>query len=160
MIKLITFLLLSVSLLSGCGFKPIYEHKKHSSMPVEIGNLLFSDMKFKKHIYTLKSSLTDTINPDKISPKYYLNVTIHKTKYSFDTQNNSINNRIKILIVADYQLFDIETKKQITKDTIYYSDSFEVSSSPYSAHISEEETVDLLLSQLADEIKIRITDYM
>ena len=129
-------------------------------MPVEIGFLHFADVKFQKHIYTLKSSLVNTINPDKIAAKYYLNINIRKTVYSFDTQNNSINNRSKILITAEYNIVDIETKKQIINDIIYYSDSFEVSSSPYSAHISEEETVDLLLNQLADEIKIRITDYI
>lgn len=159
MTKQIASLILCLCL-CACGFKPIYEHRKHSSMPVEIDSLNFSDVKFKKHIFTLRSSLVDTINPDKIPAKYSLNISLQKTLYSFDTQNNSINNRSKILITAHYQLVDITTKKIITNDTIYYSDSFEVSNSPYSAHISEEETVDLLLSQLADEIKIRITDYM
>jgi hypothetical protein len=89
------------------------------------------------------------------STKYLLTVRMLKTVLSFDTQSNSVSTRQRIDLRADFTLTDLNGKK-VAEDFVIASDSFDITVSPYSSLISEEESTNLLAKSLAHEIVLRI----
>lgn len=152
-------ILFSILATTGCGFKPLYKTES-MSFPLKVGSLKFVDAYFDKHLYVFSKALEDSLNPSQIHANYRLDVNIVKQTYNIDTQNNSVNNRTKILLIAQYTLTDLRTDKVIVTDSAYSADSFDITVSPYSTYISEEQSIELLLRNLADEIKIRIIEYL
>ena len=156
----LTFLILTlITFLSvGCNLKPLYSEQE-GALPVKIGNISFSENPSKLNLI-FNNSLEKALNPEgnNISPKYSLDVKLIKSSLSFAIQNNSVNNRTRIDLVADYTLIKLATNKIIVQDKAIAVDSFEITQSPYSNLISEEEVMNILARNLSNEIKLRLSN--
>src|SRR5690606_12951868 len=110
--------------------------------------------------YTLRSelvSILETVSKDKpLQKKYILDVALDKTLVGFGAQQNTINTRNLATLSANYRLSDINTGKEITSGTQKIMDSFEISVSPYSTYVSDEETSIKLAKNLAHELILRL----
>lgn len=143
--------------LTACGFKPVYsEH--NAALPVKIGAISIRAQEPGKLDYTFKHALSQAMRSNDASAQdYTLNVELIKSTLSFDTQNNRVTSRNRLDLRANFTLLD-RNKKVIFNDFAIASDSYEVTSSPYSSLISEEETTNLLAKALAQEIVMHLLD--
>ncbi len=149
----IAFLL---GLLSACGFKPIYGDK-HKSIPIKVGAIHTVNQEYGKLSYIMRRELESTFNPPAAQEpaQYIMSVNLLKSILSFDTQSNRVSTRQRIDLRASFVISDL-TGKKIAEDFVTASDSFDITVSPYSSLISEEESSNLLAKTLAQEIGLRV----
>jgi hypothetical protein len=145
-----------IAALSSCGFKPMYGDR-NSGLPIQISSIAMANAESGKLEYIMRKELENQFNPGGFDEKYYYKIAIilHKTLLSFDTQSNRISSRQRIDMRANFVVTDLNGKK-IIEDFAIASDSFYISTSPYSSLISEEETANLLAKTLAQEISLRV----
>ncbi len=154
----VTILILSFILifLTSCGFRPIYG-ENHNSLPIKLVSVQTLRQDYGKLDYIMRQELEKAFNPlDSCEPaQYTMTVRMLKTVLSFDTQSNRVSTRQRVDLRVDFILTDLNGKK-VTEDFVVASDSFDITISPYSSLISEEETTNLLAKSLAQEITLRV----
>ncbi len=148
--------LIIIAALSSCGFKPMYG-ERNSVLPIKISSITMANAEVGKLEYIMRKELKSQFDPSGFDDKYDYKIAIvlHKSILSFDTQSNRVSSRQRIDMRANFIVKDLNDKK-IIEDFVIASDSFYVSTSPYSSLVSEEETVNLLAKTLAQEISLRV----
>lgn len=143
-------------LLASCNFRPIYS-ENHKSLPIKVAAIHTVGQDYGKLEYIMRQELVSAFNPTSaLEPaQYVMSVRLLKSILSFDTQSNRVSTRQRIDLRADFVLTDLNGKK-ITEDFVVASDSFDITVSPYSSLISEEESSNLLAKTLAQEIALRV----
>ena len=145
-------------ILSSCGFKPVHSSGNYS-LPVKIGAIDGgASADSEKLRYVFSKALNDAMNSqNNSSNSYTLNVRLTRNLLSFDTQNNKTTARNRVDLRADFWVLD-SNQKEIMSDFVITTDSYEITASPYSSLISEEETTNLLAKSLAQEIAVHVMD--
>lgn len=144
--------------LSACGFKPVHSSGNYS-LPVKVGHIDGStNADSEKLRYVFSKALNDAMNSqNNDTNSYTLDVRLTRNLLSFDTQNNKTTARNRVDLRADFVLLD-RNQKEIMRDFVITTDSYEITASPYSSIISEEETTNLLAKSLAQEIVVHLID--
>lgn len=149
-------IMLASVLLTSCSFRPIYG-ENHRSLPIKVASIYTVGQDYGKLEYIMRQELESAFNPTSaLEPaQYVMNVRLLKSILSFDTQSNRVSTRQRIDLRADFILTDLNGKK-VTEDFVVASDSFDITVSPYSSLISEEESSNLLAKTLAQEIGLHV----
>lgn len=153
-LKVLTAIL--IFLLTGCGFKPIYG-ENHQSLPVKVASIHTVSQEYGKLEYIMRHELESAFNPTHTQQpaQYIMRVRLLKSTLSFATQSTRVSTRQRIDLRADFVLTDL-SGKVIADDYVIASDSSDITVSPYSSLISEEESSNLLAKTLAQEIGLRV----
>jgi hypothetical protein len=159
-IKIVLFFMMG-NAITSCSLKPIYSEEVTNISKIKIGQIT-SSAKPSKTDFIFKKSLEGSLlqENDEAKPEYLLNIKLSGSKQSIVIQSNSISSRIQMNLIADYTLIDINTGLEVVSDKAIDIESFEITSSPYSNQISEEETLNLLARNIVNEIKFRLIHYI
>lgn len=157
--KNILILVLVLSVISGCGFKPLYGDNESSTEKlgaIKINVTTTGDIP-EKFVHLLQKAIEGNFNSEQGSRNktHALTVSVVKALASYETQNNT-STRTRITLYVNLALLDLNTNKKIYEDKLIAVDSFQVADSPYSALVSEEETAIRMTKEIANEIELRV----
>ncbi len=145
-------------LLASCGFSPVYGEKNvnHKLSGVKASITPVGDIP-EKFLQKFKRDLEDVLHTNQSDAKitHSLDISVVKTVASYSTQNNT-DTRSRITLIASISVKDLNTEKVVYRDRIMSIDSFQVADSPYSALVTEEETLNRMTKELANEIGLRL----
>ncbi len=155
--KFIFFICLCSSILSACGFSPVYEIKQNSSnitLPaIEITGLSGHDGNL------LKYDLEDEFNPDnRLTQKdFILNASIKMEFLPVLIEPNGKIHRYRIKILSPFELKKKQNLNLIEKGMITRTVSYNVSDSDYSSFIAPQDAIKRGLKEIAHEYRNRFS---
>ncbi len=145
--------MLSLLMVSACGFKPIYATPQGSSAPlsqlVSIGQVDAPD--------TVRAQISSALN-DRISlkegetPKYELIVAVKETAQRLAVQIDATVTRYNYRLRANYTLVDFKTGERI-KGRAQAVTSYNIVNSQYSTLFAERAATEKAATLLAEEIE-------
>lgn len=146
---------------AGCGFRPVHaptqpqagtvaspilQSIKVTPIPLRSGQIL--------HI-----ALEDLLHADGEfpMPRYRLDTTLEEAKQPIVIETNGRVSRYNLILVARYNLYDIASNALITNGVVKRISGFNASLSDFSTYVSENDTHDRNLRQIAQDITHRLT---
>jgi hypothetical protein len=145
--------------LTSCGLHPIYKtNNKISDQSQSYRKELASIMVLverKKINQDLKNNLEKTLNPEgiKTDPKYSISITLSRSLSSTFTNFTGSSGRNKVILVANYQLKDLNSKEVIATGTTAAKDNFDVEDKSFANYIAEDAIASNLTLIIARNIR-------
>ncbi len=163
-------ILLSVTaclLCAACGFQPMYG--SHSSIigqeqsgihekfaQIGISNIPDREGQFLRN--ALIDRFYDSGRP--ANPRYTLNVSkIIESTYDLDITISSDATRAQLTLTTDMSLVDNENKKEVLSRKLKASASYNIMESKFATRVSEQNTRENALNELARQIELQIALY-
>ena len=149
-------LLVTVLSLCSCGFAPLYSDETYDQLSrVEVVEISSSDSLISE-ARAMREELERILNPFKLQnlPTHSLSVELSDKISSSFIQQNNMQTRMKVTIIAEYTLKDKLTEEVVKQGKVTSTDAFDIAISPYSTFVAEEETKKQLVNSIAHEIKI------
>ena len=143
--------------LFSCGFTPVYKKGENSLI-----NKL-SSIKIEKIAgmdgQELRSRLADKLNPNgNVSQKLYkLKITLFREYKAIGIQQDREATRFNVIIKANYKLYNIKNNKVIDSGDVRVLGSYDIVDSQYASFVSEQDTIYKAVSELAEDIKTRLS---
>lgn len=147
-------LLLSLCLLSACGFKPVYAQDSQSR--VQFQDIYIPEIQSREG-QILRSKLQDLLGAT--GNRYRLDIMLDKQRREFGIQQDFRISRYDIVLKADYVLTDNETSEILLKDSAKMYSAFNRTSSEFSTFVAEEDSVEQAAKQLAYRINLKLASY-
>jgi LPS-assembly lipoprotein len=90
------------------------------------------------------------------TPRYRLDTTLEEAKQPIVIETNGRVSRYNLVLVARYNLYDIQSSALITKGVVKRISGFNASLSDFSTFVSENDTHDRNIRQMAQDISMRL----
>lgn len=161
------FLLLSPCaflLLTACGFEPVYGVNRHTQSGVEtelaqidIGNIPNREGQF------LRNELIDRFYRDgrPAAPRYILDFSpVQESQIDLDITKNADATRGQLRLTVSYKLIDAATRQVLLQREALAIASYNRLSSEFTNRVSEQNTRENALNDLARQIEQQITLYL
>ena len=147
-------LALAVSLLSGCGFQPLYGDRSENNdlAAVEIG--LIVDRSGQE----LHNALLDRINPKgaPARPVYNLVVLLEENLQDLAVRKDESVTRANLQMTANYILYSKADGVVLSEGTSRSTTSFNISTQEYSAIVAEQDARRRGIDLLAQDIELSL----
>ncbi|WP_343561274.1 hypothetical protein [Kiloniella sp. b19] len=152
-------LLVTVLMLSGCGFRPLYQKQSGQEQTVvgDFQTVQIAPLSGREG-QILHNFLRDRINPygQPSSPRYLLQVDVTESESSVSTRSDGTSSRSNQQIVATYNLIDLAAGKSVFINESRSTNSFDSFTNEYSTLVSEETARSRNLSVIADDIRLKL----
>lgn len=151
----------AILLLASCGFRPLHAPTQQQAIPSAAAPMLqtiqVSPIPLRSG-QILSMALEDLLHADGQfpTPRYRLDTTLEETKQPIVIETNGRVSRYNLILVARYQLYDIQTSALITKGVVKRISGFNASLSDFSTFVSENDTHDRNIRQMAQDMSLRI----
>lgn len=158
------FFLIMALPLSACGFQPVYGVNKFVPTgieeklgQIEIGNIPNREGQFLRNV--LIDRFYRTGRP--VSPYYILDFDpVHETSSDLDITKNADATRGQLRLSVNYRLIDAATRQVLLRREALAIASYNILSSEFANRVSEQNTRENALSDLARQIEQQITLYL
>lgn len=151
------FLLLT---LTGCGFQPLYGSKSVGTVDEELRRIkiqvIADRIGQQAHNYLL-DRLNRKGRPAK--PLYLLEIKLTVTKSELGVEQDESATRAKLVLVADLELSDIETKEVLLTRSARSSNSYNIVDSAVATRSAEADATDRAAREVAEDIRIMLSLY-
>jgi len=150
-------LLALMTLLSGCGFRPLYLKGKHNPQPdltaVEIRPIV--DRKGQ----ILRNLLLDQLMPKGPSahPAYVLDVTVDFSLTSLGIRRNDRATRALMKVTATYSLRRKQDEAKLFSGTSQASSGYDILDSDFATLVAEKDALQHSMETIAQDIKLRLS---
>ncbi len=153
-------LILTLLFLSACGFHPVYGVNKYTSVGVEdkLASIQIENIPNREGQY-LRNALIDRFYRDERpeSPVYTLSIDpINEGKRDLDITKNSDATRGQLKLQTAFQLKNIATGQIVLERNIQTIASYNILSSEFTNSVSEQNTRENGLEDLARQIEQQI----
>jgi LPS-assembly lipoprotein len=155
--------LISSSLLVGCGFRPLYGKNSAANSPGAMAQ--FASIEIPplpdRTGQVMRNLLIDSLHPSGAAGDYLyrLNVIIREADVNLGLQQNSTSTRGQVRLTVDYYLIDKASGKTLLKETLRTSTGYNILINQFSSVISAEDARDQGLQQMADSITQHLALY-
>ncbi len=152
--KLIIFLL-TLSLLSSCGFQVMYlDEESHASYESELAAIRIKKTRTKID-QKLKNNLYDLLNPDalNIEPKYFLTLNLKEVVSPTFITITGASGRNRITLNIDYELKNLSNGIVISKGSASVNDNYNVTENRYGTFVADEYLRENLTKLAAQNIR-------
>ncbi len=155
-----TFLLLSLLLISACGFEPIYSSNPSTSAKladIEISNIPDYEGQY------LRNALIDRFYPNArpINARYILNVSpVQESTTNLDITKNANTTRTQLKLSTRINLIDQQSGEAILTRHLKAISSYNVLTSEFATRVSAKNMRENTLDDLARQIEIQIGLYL
>lgn len=156
-------LTLSILLVSACGFHPVYGVNKYTSVGVEeyLQTIAIDNIPNREGQY-LRNQLIDQFyrNGRPTKPRYRLSVTpIQEVERDLDVTIDSDTTRGQLRLTTTINLIDTENGEVLMTRALRSIASFNIIESEFANRVSEQDTRENLLKDLARQIEEQIALY-
>lgn len=147
---------------AGCGFHPLYGRTGSSAGGQQVFNSIYIEpIDGERAGYELRNSLIDLLEGTE-RPQlalYRLKVTIKQTIEGTAVETNGSITRYSYTMVANYELSDVRSGKDVTKGTESTVSGYDVVASPYATLVAQQDAQKLGARDIADRIRIDLGVY-
>jgi LPS-assembly lipoprotein len=152
----IASVLLAASVLSGCGFTPMYAK-------TSVGNRLSDidlDTPQTRTGYFLGQDLRQTLDDDPATPKSYkLKIDMNENHYAIGYRIDDTATRSEITSNVTYTLVDLATGKTLTTDHFTETVTYASTTSPFAGIVSQQDGQERLAQAVATRIQGALAVY-
>lgn len=149
-------------LLTGCGFTPLLAPPNASdeTIPACLASIKVDRIP-DRNGQELRNFLLERLSNAKGLPfQYRLAAQLHVVHQQVGIQKDATTKRMRLVVTVSYQLYDLETKKQLTQKTLKTYSSFNfVDQAFYSNTISRKAGITAALRVLADMMKLELARF-
>ncbi len=157
--KKLTAIILILFSLSSCGFRPLYEETSEDDNIKEVlSSVKIIPVQGRKG-QIMANKIDDQLNPTSVDvdKRYNLTYRFKINEESVLVQNNNNITRYNIMIVFEYDIFDISSGKYIKTGNFRIRSSYDaVQNSYFSTIIGKEDSIDRAMTETARELKRRL----
>lgn len=150
--------LLSLLMLSACGFTPIYSQKADNTAIAE--KLASVEVKPIKTLMGQQyvNALKDILDPKNMSAvsEYTIEASLKKDVMPLAIERDRTVTRYKVIIVAEYKLKEQLSGKVVSTGTVKGAADYDRVDSDYATYVSENDTTSRVIKELAQDTKIKI----
>lgn len=170
--KKIFIALSALSILSGCGFEPLYVERKPDEgwyYKGEFDTSITDEMeKIRVELISdrfgqlLRNNLLDSLTPKGIpaNPRYRLEVkNINKQVVQQALRDDITATRERVRYKVDYYLYDNETNKQLVRGNSLAYVSYDILGNPYSTTFAQKKIEQNAADIIANDISLRMGAY-
>lgn len=158
MLKKILSFFSVVSLVTACGFTPVYQ--KHGGASAEVRQQLravdIADIGRSRTGQILKTELTHALEAGTATPKYRLSITLNRKKDEQAIQQNREVTRYALTLTAHYTLTDLSTGKELDKGSSLMTASFDATQSDFATYAQEQDTEHRMVGEMARDIQFHL----
>ena len=150
---------LSLFLLSGCGFQPLYTQKEtliNQTAAIQINPISGNGG------YQMGLILKDKLNPDdiQVSKKYKLTVVLQQPKYANQSiRSDNFASLESMMLSANYQLTDLSNQKTLISSSVNSNGLFNLIKDPYATVVAQDKLYDNLIQLMGNDIAMHILSY-
>lgn len=150
--------LLSVFILTSCGFTPLYSNTNTLADSTSILDQIWIDSIPDYEGLYLRNNLIDRFynNGTPEAPPYILQIKLAIGGRELAIQKNDTTTRAQIVFRADYNLLNRQTREVIDSGNARAVGSYNILSSQYTTLVTEKAARDQALQELADKITLRM----
>lgn len=161
--RLAAVLLLALlpGVLGACGFKPVYGvSAEHEATDKALANVQIDPIA-DRNGQVLRNNLIDRFYTEgrPAKPTYRLAVALTAAEESLGIQKDATATRARLRLQASYELIDIESGKVVYRTFSRSVVSFNLLDSQYAILASRQDAYDRGLTELANDIRTRLSLY-
>jgi LPS-assembly lipoprotein len=147
--------------ISACGFRPVHAPTQPQAMPSATSPLMQTiqvSLIPNRSGQILQTELEDLLHPDGQfpTPRYRLDTTLEETKQPIVIETNGRVSRYNLILLARYNLYEVQSNALISSGSVKRISGFNASLSDFSTFVSENDTHDRNLKQMAKDITLRL----
>jgi hypothetical protein len=152
-------LLISLLLVSSCGFQTIYGTGNNISSKSAAYNEELASIKVQiprsKLNQDLKNNLEKILNPDdiEVDSKYLIKIDLETRIASTFTTDTGSSGRNKVILNAKYELIDINSEELIATGSVLAKDDYDLGENRFANYITEENISSNLTLIIAQNIR-------
>lgn len=156
--SILTVLFIAASLVTGCGFRPLYQKAETDS-----GTTVVLD---KVSIASIDGTIGQQLRNELIdrfyhhgypsNAPYILTINLRETTRDIVIQKDDVTSRAQIVVIAHYSLTEKETRQEISKGVVRSVGSYNILGSQYATVVTRDTARDLALKELADKMALRV----
>ena len=152
-----TVLLVFLTLLSGCGFRPLYFKDKQDPQP-ELAAIEISPIIDRKG-QILRNLLLDKLVPkgQPVHPAFVLDVSVDFSLRSLSVSDDGQSTRALLNSVATYSLHRKQDSARIYSGRSYASSGYDILDSDFATLVAEKDALQHSLEAIAQDIKLRVS---
>lgn len=155
----LTACVLSVLIIAGCGFRPLYYDVNTVSGGESVLDQVSISSIQGSSGQQLKNELIDRFYnsgyPE--NPPYVLAIELKEATRDIVIQKDDVTSRAQIVMIINYVLLEKETRKTLSKGAVRAVGSYNILGSQYANIVTRETARDLALKELADKMALRVS---
>jgi LPS-assembly lipoprotein len=152
-----------LSLLAGCGFKPVYGIDSAGKSPAAVQQFAAIQIPVMPNRLgqKMRNLLIDALHPSGAEGdyRYRLAVGITEAVVNLGLQQNSTSTRGQVRLTIKYTLVDNETGKVVLKETLRTSTGYNILINQFSSVLSQDDAETQGLQQIADDMTLHLALY-
>ena len=152
-----------LSLLAGCGFKPVYGVDSAGKSPAAVQQFAAIQIPIMPNRLgqKMRNLLIDSLHPSGVAGdyRYKLAVGITEAVVNLGLQQNSTSTRGQVRLTVKYTLVDDETGKVVLKETLRTSTGYNILINQFSSVLSQDDAETQGLQQIADDMTLHLALY-
>ena len=150
--------LLTIMMLAGCGFHPIYKAQATDSDTAMLLAAVDIDPIPGRQGQIISTTLTDLLNPQMISTPslYHLSLSNKEVTNPIGIEKSGQITRYNVVFTTIYTLKEIKTGKVIDAGTIKTVGGYEAVDSRYATYEGQTYTESNTLKAISEELKLRL----
>ena len=155
--------LIAYSLLSACGFQPLYAKRSNNNGEITTTNKLLASVKIEsiknRQGQILHNMLLDRFSFQQynIAKKYKLSTTIKISTKGLGVKSDDSTSRNKLTVVAKFKLVGA---KKIREFSISQVSGYSKTEAEYPTMVAEQDAIKRNLREIANDAKIRVAIYL
>jgi LPS-assembly lipoprotein len=152
-----------LSLLAGCGFKPVYGVNSAGKSPSAVQQFASVEIPVMPDRLgqQMRNLLIDSLHYSGSAGdyRYKLAIGIKEAVVNLGLQQNSTSTRGQVRLTVKYTLTDTETGKTVLKETLRTSTGYNILINQFSSVLSQDDAEAQGLQQIADDLTLHLAVY-
>ena len=152
-----------LSLLAGCGFKPVYGIDSAGKSPAAAQQFAAIEIPIMPNRLgqQMRNLLIDSLHPSGAAGdyRYKLSVGITEAVVNLGLQQNSTSTRGQVRLTVKYVLIDNNNGKVVLKETLRTSIGYNILINQFSSVLSQDDAETQGLQQIADDMTLHLALY-
>jgi LPS-assembly lipoprotein len=152
-----------LSLLAGCGFKPVYGVNSAGNSPAAVQQFAAIEIPVMPNRLgqQMRNLLIDSLHARGPAGdyRYKLAVGITEAVVNLGLQQNSTSTRGQVRLTVKYTLVDNETGKVVLKETLRTSTGYNIAINQFGSVLSQDDAEAQGLQQIADDMTLHLALY-
>jgi LPS-assembly lipoprotein len=152
-----------LSLLAGCGFKPVYGVNSAGKSPSAVQQFASIEIPVMPNRLgqQMRNLLIDSLHPNGATGdyRYKLAIGIKEAVVSLGLQQNSTSTRGQVRLTIKYSLIDAENSKVVLSETLRTSTGYNIQINMFSSVLSQDDAEAQGLQQIVDDMTLHLALY-
>jgi LPS-assembly lipoprotein len=152
-----------LSVLAGCGFKPVYGAHSAGKSPSAVQQFASIEIPLlpDRVGQQMRNMLIDALHPNGATGdyRYKLVMGIKEAVVSLGLQQNSTSTRGQVRLTIKYSLIDTENSKVVLSETLRTSTGYNILINQFSSVLSQDDAEAQGLQQIADDMTLHLALY-